>query len=163
MRRTLSLFGGLALGLALSQFPEYAQQYTQRLGGAVDELRAVTRQFDAAATAAGLSREQALARYGLSTDTPVTGDFDGDGKTDIGIFGSNGNWAIEPSSKPGTMISTGWGMAGDIPILKDYDGDGKTDISVWRPSDGNWYTILSSKPTYPVVRWWGMQGDIPLY
>jgi hypothetical protein len=42
MRRSLSLLGGLGLGLALSQFPEYAQQYTQRLGGAVDELRIET-------------------------------------------------------------------------------------------------------------------------
>ncbi len=46
MRRTLGLAGGLVLGIILSQFPEYAQQYTQRLGGAVDELRVITEDFD---------------------------------------------------------------------------------------------------------------------
>lgn len=69
MRRILSIFGGLALGLALGQFPEYAQQYLQRLGGAVDELAIVTEDFDRAATAAGLTRIEALGRFAGSTDT----------------------------------------------------------------------------------------------
>ena len=37
LRRLIAGIGGLALATTLSQFPEYAQQYTQRLGGAVDE------------------------------------------------------------------------------------------------------------------------------
>jgi hypothetical protein len=63
MRRFLSMVGGIALGVVLSQFPEYAQQYEQRLGGAVDELRIIAEDFRAAAGAAGLTEEQALARY----------------------------------------------------------------------------------------------------
>jgi hypothetical protein len=73
MRRTLGTVGGLALGLMLSQFPEYAQQYTQRLGGAVDELRVITAEFDSAATAAGLTREAALARYASVNDDFIAG------------------------------------------------------------------------------------------
>ncbi len=73
MRRTLSVIGGLALGIALSQFPEYAQQYTQRLGGAVDELRVIATEFEGAAGAAGLSREQALARYAAVNDDFIEG------------------------------------------------------------------------------------------
>jgi hypothetical protein len=69
MRRILSIFGGLALGLALSQFPEYAQQYQQRLGGAVDELRVIAEDFDRASTTAGLTRTEALGRYAGSADT----------------------------------------------------------------------------------------------
>jgi hypothetical protein len=69
MRRMLAGVGGLGLAIALSQFPEYAQQYTQRLGGAVDELRVVTEDFDRAATEAGLDRQGALERYGASSDT----------------------------------------------------------------------------------------------
>jgi hypothetical protein len=68
MRRMLAGVGGLGLALTMSQFPEYAQQYTQRLGGAVDELRIVTAEFDRAATVAGLDRSGALARYQSSTD-----------------------------------------------------------------------------------------------
>lgn len=63
MRKSLSLIGGIGLGISLSQFPEYTQQYEQRLGGAVDELRAIVSDFDASAVRAGLSREEALAVY----------------------------------------------------------------------------------------------------
>lgn len=73
MRRTLGIIGGLGLGLVLSQFPEYAQQYTQRLGGAVDELRIITAEFDAAATAAGMTRETALGRYAAASDDFLQG------------------------------------------------------------------------------------------
>lgn len=73
MRRTLSIVGGLALGIVLSQFPEYAQQYTQRLGGAVDELRVITEDFERAATASGLTRQTALERYTATGDTFISG------------------------------------------------------------------------------------------
>ena len=73
MRRMLSVDGGLALGLGLSQFPEYAQQYTQRLGGAVDELRVITEDFDRAAVAGGLDRQAALERYNASNDDFLAG------------------------------------------------------------------------------------------
>ena len=69
MRKTLSILGGLALALVLSQFPEYAQQYAQRLGGAVDELRIITEAFDQAADQSGLTREQALGRYSGTDDS----------------------------------------------------------------------------------------------
>ena len=82
MRRMVAAIGGIALGVVLSQFPEYAQQYTQRLGGAVDELRIITTDFDRTATESGLDREAALARYNASNDdflagrgTSMTGTF----------------------------------------------------------------------------------------
>ena len=50
-----------ALGLALfSQAPEFAQQYRQRLGGALEELRTVVSDFDRDADASSMTREQAL-------------------------------------------------------------------------------------------------------
>lgn len=73
MRRSFGVLGGIVLAAALSQFPEYAQQYTQRLGGAVDELKAITAKFDSDATAAGLTRDQALARYESSPDSFLSG------------------------------------------------------------------------------------------
>lgn len=68
MRRIVAGIGGLALAVTLSQFPEYAQQYTQRLGGAVDELAAITAEFDRSAAEGGLDRTTALARYQASSD-----------------------------------------------------------------------------------------------
>tara|TARA_R110002020_G_scaffold21095_1_gene71615 strand:- start:442 stop:954 length:513 start_codon:yes stop_codon:yes gene_type:complete len=73
MRRIIAGIGGLGLALSLSQFPEYAQQYTQRLGGAVDELRVITENFERSAAVAGLDRSQALQRYVASNDSFLTG------------------------------------------------------------------------------------------
>lgn len=73
MRRIVAGIGGLSLAVVLSQFPEYAQQYTQRLGGAVDELRVITEDFDRAAAAGGLDRPAALARYNASNDDFLAG------------------------------------------------------------------------------------------
>lgn len=73
MRRIIAGVGGLGLAIALSQFPEYAQQYTQRLGGAVDELRVITEDFDRAAAEGGLDRAAALGRYEASNDDFLSG------------------------------------------------------------------------------------------
>lgn len=59
--RVLALVGGLSGAAGMSQFPEFSQQYTQRLGGAVDELKVIVEQFDQDASGLGLSREAALA------------------------------------------------------------------------------------------------------
>lgn len=58
--RALTLASGVAGAAATSQFPEYSQQYIQRLGGAVDELAVVVADFDTSAKAVGLTRESAL-------------------------------------------------------------------------------------------------------
>lgn len=65
-----SVIGGMAVvGLAAtSQAPEFAQQYRQRLGGAVEELRIVARDFDKDAKASELSREEAVISMKRSAD-----------------------------------------------------------------------------------------------
>lgn len=62
MIRLLALLAGLAGAGTLSQFPEFSQQYYQRLSGAVDELRPIALTVDLTARAQGLSREEALAQ-----------------------------------------------------------------------------------------------------
>lgn len=71
MWRILAILGGVSGAVALSQFPEFSQQYLQRLGGKVDALTAVAAQFDATATANGMNREAALAAL---TGSPVLED-----------------------------------------------------------------------------------------
>lgn len=58
--KALCLVGAFAGGGVLSQYPEFAQQYTQRLAGQVDALGDVVADFDASALAVGLTRTQAL-------------------------------------------------------------------------------------------------------
>jgi len=60
--RSLALAGGIAGATATSQFPEFSQQYMQRLGGAVDALGEVVADFDASAAASDLTRKEALAQ-----------------------------------------------------------------------------------------------------
>ncbi|MHA3914860.1 DUF2937 family protein [Halovulum sp. GXIMD14793] len=58
--RVIALVIGLMGGAGAAQFPEFSQQYLQRLSGAVDELVLVIADFDRSATRAGMTREQAL-------------------------------------------------------------------------------------------------------
>lgn len=62
MIRAAALAGGVIGAATLSQYPEFSQQYTQRLAGQVDALTTVVMDFDASALDAGLGREQALAQ-----------------------------------------------------------------------------------------------------
>ena len=69
-RRT-SLAAALAAGLGFSQAPEFAQQYRQRLGGAIDELQASVSAFDSDSRASGLSHDEGVARLESSADAFV--------------------------------------------------------------------------------------------
>jgi len=66
LTRILVFAGGLSGAVALSQFPEFSQQYVQRLAGQVDALARVEADFDRTATKAGLTREVALDELGTS-------------------------------------------------------------------------------------------------
>src|SRR5688572_29365206 len=61
-------------------------------------------------------------------------DFDGDGKTDIGIFRpSAAEWWINRSST-GETTAAQFGASTDIITPADFTGDDKADIAFWRPS-----------------------------
>ena len=95
----------------------------------------------------------------------TTMDFDGDCRTDIGIFRpSTGEWwGLASTSNYVNAGRVVWGISTDIPVPADYDGDGKTDVGVFRPSNGTWYILLSSTGFQGSVGIkWGMSGDIPV-
>lgn len=69
--RLLAVVIGLFSGLAASQMPEFAQQYRQRLGGAIDEIRRVVTRFDDGAQQSGLTRDQAIRRLAGDADPLV--------------------------------------------------------------------------------------------
>jgi len=99
-------------------------------------------------------------------DTPVVGDFNGDGIDDPAIWrGSAGVWIIPLSPNFNSFTFLSWGATGDTPIAADVDGDGKADIGYWRPSTGVWGFLLSSQSySYgsPVFISWGTSTDTPV-
>ena len=95
----------------------------------------------------------------------MPGDFDGDGKADIGFFSpSTGEWHVLRSSSDNmTSIDVSWGLSTDVPMPGDYDGDGKTDPAVFRPSTGGWYVLKSSTSyTTSMGVSWGLSTDRPM-
>jgi hypothetical protein len=97
--------------------------------------------------------------WGASTDSPVPGDYDGDGKTDFSVFRPSTNvWYVVYSSTGGNT-SFSFGASGDLTAQADYDGDGKTDPAVFRPSTGVWYIQGTTAGYYTVS--WGSNGDLP--
>ncbi len=66
--RRLAVAIGLLLALLGSQLPEFAQQYRQRLGGALDELNRMVGQFDSEVAGQSLTRAQGLDRLAKNDD-----------------------------------------------------------------------------------------------
>ncbi len=95
---------------------------------------------------------------GIARRSPF--DFDGDGKTDLGIFRpSNGEWWVNRSSN-GITFAAQFGSAADKISPADFTGDGKTDIAFWRPSTGSWFVLRSEDSSFYAVPF-GIPGDIP--
>lgn len=105
-------------------------------------------------------------------DRPVRGDFNGDGKEDIGIYRQAGSpaWFFKTSNGNGLDESTttlNWGFDGATPFTGDFDGDGKDDIGLFRRGTfPNWNIKLAtasgfSETTYTLA-WGNPSGDIPV-
>jgi Protein of unknown function (DUF2937) len=68
LARRLALAIAVLAGLIGSQGPEFAQQYRQRLGGALEELNRIVTEFDGEAQRRNLSRAEALKRLDDNAD-----------------------------------------------------------------------------------------------
>lgn len=113
------------------------------------------------------------AAWGISTDTFVSGDFDGDHKSDLTVWRSGapgvaGFYILQSATS--TVRYDSFGQTGDDPkVVADYDGDGKTDPAVYRAGvsagqQSYWY-YRQSAPTLAqneiMYVQWGLNGDFP--
>lgn len=102
-----------------------------------------------------------IHRYNLSNTPTQSGDFDGDGFTDVSVFRpASATWFVLRSSDNTTQIF-GFGLNGDIPLDGDFDGDGKNDAAIYRPSVGQWWFQRSSDGTTYATQF-GLSTDKPV-
>lgn len=95
-------------------------------------------------------------RFGLDVDDiPVTGDYDGDGVTDLAVWRpSAGVWIIRNSQT--RAITEEWfkGRGNALPLSADFDGDGRDDFALYSPEQSlftlrsaatqiNWYRTFT--------------------
>jgi len=111
----------------------------------------------------------AVFNFGASGDTPVSGDWSGNGVTKIGTY-LDGQWRVDYNGN-GTLDATPtdrsfyFGFPGALPITGDWNGDGVTKIGVY--SNGTWYLdyngngIWDGTPTDRIYNF-GYAGAIPV-
>ncbi|MEX0642795.1 MAG: SdrD B-like domain-containing protein [Pirellulales bacterium] len=76
--------------------------------------------------------------YGVPGDVPITGDWNGDGTRQIGVF-SDGEWQLDLNGDgrfTEVDATIAFGAAGDLPVVGDFNGDGVDEIGVYRA--GEW-------------------------
>ena len=100
-------------------------------------------------------------QFGVATDKPLRGDFDGDRRADLAVYRSSNNTFFVRKSSTGETVGFAFGdSATDKIVPADYDGDGKTDYAVWRQTNGVWYYTKSSDGSLAAAQF-GAAGDLP--
>ena len=112
------------------------------------------------------------SKFGLSTDIPVTGDWDGDGTTEIGVYRpSTGLWYLDSNGNNAfnngvDTVSGKFGVSTDKPATGDWNSGGITEIGVYHPSNGFWYLDTSSNNSWDnsvdTSSRFGLATDIPV-
>ena len=98
---------------------------------------------------------------------PIPSDYDGDGKTDVGLFNKlKGTWHVLRSSDSRIdlrLLNTPWSIpVGEVPTPADIDGDSKTDQSCFDSvNGGGWHSSLSTTNTYQHNGFEFTVNDIP--
>jgi hypothetical protein len=82
-----------------------------------------------------------VIRFGTSTDQPVVGDWDGDGRTNPGV--RTPETRTFQLRTPAGVTSIVFGKVKDLPIAGDWDGDGRWEVGV-RRSDSNVFRLRAA-------------------
>jgi hypothetical protein len=98
-----------------------------------------------------------LVSWGVSTDIPVSGDWNGDGVDDVGVFRNSTHRFHLKNGTADTIVS--WGVSTDIPVSGDWNGDGVDDIGVFRNSTHRFHLKNGTADT---IVSWGVSTDIPV-
>ncbi len=111
--------------------------------------------------------------FGIPTDYPVAGDWNGDGVDDIGVWRpSTGRFYLDIDGSfiwtPGVdAITDAFGIPTDHPVAGDWNADGTDDIGMWRPSTGRFYLDSDGSMTWTpgvdaITASYGVPTDLPI-
>lgn len=106
-------------------------------------------------------------QFGENGDMPITGDWNGDGSTQIGVFRpSDLTWRldVDKNGKADGVFRFVGMRAGDIPLVGDWDGNGTATPGFFRPEDVSWHLRndnSTGSEDLPVLHF-GMPTDIPV-
>ena len=101
--------------------------------------------------------------WGLNTDLPLVGDWNGDGKDTVGLYRpSTGAWYLDYDNDHIADKILTWGMSTDLPLVGDWNGDGKDTVGLYRPSTGAWYLDYDNDGVVDEIFIWGLSTDLPL-
>ena len=93
---------------------------------------------------------------------PVTGDFNGDNRSDIGVYDpANARWTMRGVSRNTGYwsASTTAGKTGQLPVTGDWNGDGTTDLGTWQRKTGA-FTLVTFGTASPrtTTQYYGAQA-----
>lgn len=111
--------------------------------------------------------------FGVDGDLPITGDWDGDGDTDVGVFRpATGQFLLRLRVRfhPITLTATFLGEPGDLPVIGDWNGDGVDTFGVYRDNGATlpvFFLTNSTASDGAVLKvdnqiFVGEPGDLPL-
>jgi hypothetical protein len=94
-------------------------------------------------------------QLGTSSQLPVTGDWNGDGVTDLGVYSlTKARFTLRIKDANGLiwLSRVSYGSPGDLPVTGDWDGNGRTDLGVWHPSTAQFFQWIAPAATAPSSR-----------
>ncbi len=90
-------------------------------------------------------KAQVVEWFGRPGYLPAAGDYDGDGRTDFGVYHpADGAWYVRKVGSDQIVVLGNAGGTDYRPVPGDYDGDGITDLMLYAESSGNWYLRKSA-------------------
>ncbi|MBL8247936.1 MAG: hypothetical protein JNK95_06165 [Candidatus Competibacter sp.] len=120
----------------------------------------------------GCGTEFCFTGFGQAGDLPASGNWDGGGKSYIGVLRSGtGQWFIDRNGNrqwDGCVADgcySGFGAPGDVPVAGDWHGTGFAKIGVFR--NGQWYLDANGNGAWDgcsadLCLSFGQAGDLPV-
>lgn len=107
-----------------------------------------------------------ISSFGATGDTPMKGDWTGDGVAKLGVYKGNGTWWLDLNGN--NVLDAGetfnFGLTGDLPVVGDWSGNGISKIGVFR--NGQVYLDMNGNHAWDTgidqFTMFGLPGDIPV-